>query len=233
VLRPLHRLESDAIVTTTCVPPRDDGSIHADDVIAAFRPTTRLVVMSHASNVTGAIAPAEAVGRAAVSRGIRFLLDAAQSVGRIPVDVEACAVDLLAFSPDTKALMGPGAPEFFGFARASDAASSSRGRHRQSFGSAVPTRGTARAATNRGLTTGPDSRAFSAAVRWFERTGPETVLARHREISERLLALLGALPGVVVPGPRFGALRGSRSVRRCSPERTRSISPSHSIAVTR
>lgn len=205
VLRPLHRLEGDGVVTTTCVPPRDDGMIHADDVVAAFRADTRLVVMSHASNVTGAIAPAEAVGRAARARGIAFLLDAAQSVGRIPVDVEACAVDLLAF-PGHKALMGPQGTGVLWIRDGVDLRPLREGgtgsRSDQPYQpEELPDR------FEPGAHNGPGLAGLLAAVRWFERTGADHVFARHRELSERLFAVLAGIPGAVVPGPASSASR--------------------------
>ncbi len=69
-------------------------------------PGTLLVALNHASNVTGTIQDARAIGAICREAGVCFLLDAAQSLGHIPVDVDDLSVDLLAF-PGHKGLLGP------------------------------------------------------------------------------------------------------------------------------
>ena len=75
-------------------------------LVRALRPNTRLVAMLHASNVSGIIEPAAEVGRIAREHGARFLLDAAQSLGHLPISVDALHVDFLA-APGHKGLLGP------------------------------------------------------------------------------------------------------------------------------
>lgn len=82
------------------------GVLDPEDFRRAIRPETALVVTLHASNVTGAVQPVAEIGRICRERGVPFLLDAAQSLGHVPVDVEAMGVDLLAF-PGHKGLLGP------------------------------------------------------------------------------------------------------------------------------
>jgi cysteine desulfurase / selenocysteine lyase len=67
---------------------------------------TRLVALNHVSNVTGVIQPVESIGRACRELDVPLLVDAAQSLGHIPVDVRASCIDLLAF-PGHKGLLGP------------------------------------------------------------------------------------------------------------------------------
>lgn len=106
VLRPLNELAERGRISLTMLPPRPDGFIDPDDVRAAIRPDTRLIVMTHASNVTGAIQPAAAVGQLAREHGIRYLIDGAQALGCLPVNVRALHCDLYAF-PGHKSLLGP------------------------------------------------------------------------------------------------------------------------------
>jgi cysteine desulfurase / selenocysteine lyase len=106
VLRPLRYLEQTRDVRVTRVGCDGRGIIDPDDVQSAIQPTTRLIALIHASNVTGALQPVEAVGRIAKQREILLLVDAAQSLGHVPVDVRALGVDLLA-APGHKALLGP------------------------------------------------------------------------------------------------------------------------------
>ncbi|HHW01376.1 MAG TPA: aminotransferase class V-fold PLP-dependent enzyme [Thermoanaerobacterales bacterium] len=82
------------------------GMLDPDDVKKAIKPNTRLIAMTHASNLTGTILPVEEVGKIARERGILFLVDAAQTAGIIPIDVQRMNIDLLAF-PGHKGLYGP------------------------------------------------------------------------------------------------------------------------------
>ncbi|MEX0653598.1 MAG: aminotransferase class V-fold PLP-dependent enzyme, partial [Phycisphaeraceae bacterium] len=72
----------------------------------AITPATQLIAMTHASNVLGTIQDATAIGAIAREHDLLFLLDAAQTIGVLPIDVEAMHVDLLAF-PGHKSLLGP------------------------------------------------------------------------------------------------------------------------------
>ena len=106
VLRPL-RLQADRHgVEVSYVPCDGRGVVDPDGFARAIRPDTRLVVLTHASNVTGALQPAAEVGQLARERGIPFLLDAAQSLGDLPINVQTLNVDLLA-APGHKGLLGP------------------------------------------------------------------------------------------------------------------------------
>ncbi|MEX2176904.1 MAG: aminotransferase class V-fold PLP-dependent enzyme [Pirellulaceae bacterium] len=106
VLRPLRFLAEHRGVTATYVPCDAAGWVSPDDVRQAITPQTRLIAVVHASNVTGAVQPVEAIGRLAAEHGIRYLVDAAQSLGYMPVDVERIGCQLLA-APGHKGLLGP------------------------------------------------------------------------------------------------------------------------------
>jgi cysteine desulfurase len=94
ITAPLARLERRGW-TVSRIPPAPEGNVRADDVIAAFRDDTVLVTVMHANNETGAIQPVAAIARAARARGIVVHTDAAQSVGKVPTDVDELGVDLL------------------------------------------------------------------------------------------------------------------------------------------
>ncbi len=105
VSRPLLGLERRKAAVTR-VRPDQNGFVQVEEIEKALRPETRLIALTHASNVLGTIQPARQVGRLARERGILFLLDAAQTAGALPVDAVADCVDLLAF-PGHKSLLGP------------------------------------------------------------------------------------------------------------------------------
>ncbi len=106
VLRPLRYLEGHQGVEISRIPVDEFGLVDPDAIRGAIRPNSRLIALIHASNVTGALQPAEDVGRIAHENGLLFLLDAAQSLGHVPLDVSRLGADLLA-APGHKGLLGP------------------------------------------------------------------------------------------------------------------------------
>lgn len=106
VLRVLAGLAERGRISLTLVPPRPDGFVDPSDIRTALTARTSLIVCTHASNVTGAIQPVAAVGRVAHEAGARYLIDGAQALGAMPVDVNALGCDLYAF-PGHKSLLGP------------------------------------------------------------------------------------------------------------------------------
>ncbi len=106
VSRPLQAMSDAGAITVTRLPVRDDGVIDPDDVKRAIQPSTRLIVAIHASNVTGVIQPIADIGRIVREHDLLFLVDAAQAIGVVDIDVRAMNIDLLTF-PCHKALLGP------------------------------------------------------------------------------------------------------------------------------
>ncbi len=106
VLRPLNAAIQRGI-TWTCVPCDPiTGLVDPDDVANAITRDTRLVAVVHASNVTGTVQPIAKVGHICSLAGVPLLVDASQSLGHLPVDVQSMNIDLLAF-PGHKGLLGP------------------------------------------------------------------------------------------------------------------------------
>lgn len=107
VLRPLHALRSaDSSISYDTVGCNGEGIIDAEEVRRAIKSNTRLLAFTHASNVTGALQPIREIGLIAKERGILFLVDAAQSLGHLPLDVNDLGCHLLA-APGHKGLLGP------------------------------------------------------------------------------------------------------------------------------
>lgn len=107
ILRPLNEMQSRGWldVTRVCV-DGSTGLVDPDDIRRAFRPDTKLVALTHVSNVTGTVQPVRAIGRICREAGVPFVVDAAQSAGHLPIDVQADCIDLLA-APGHKGLLGP------------------------------------------------------------------------------------------------------------------------------
>jgi cysteine desulfurase family protein len=105
VWRPLTGLQKHG-VELSIAQADGDGIIETESFARLIKRNTRLMVLIHASNVNGAIQPVAAVGKLACEHSIPFLVDASQSAGSIPIDVEAMNIDLLAF-PGHKGLLGP------------------------------------------------------------------------------------------------------------------------------
>ena len=106
VSRPLKQLESDGIISLTQLPFSQEGFIDPDDFRRALTSRTRLVVLLHASNVLGTMQPVAEVGGICRRHQALFLVDAAQTAGILPIDMQGMQIDLLAF-PGHKALFGP------------------------------------------------------------------------------------------------------------------------------
>lgn len=105
VMRPLRHLETLG-VELTVVPCTPEGTLDPDAVERAMRPTTRLLVTTHGSNVVGTVVPIARLAALARRHQVPYLVDAAQTAGAIPIDVQEAGVDLLAFTGH-KGLLGP------------------------------------------------------------------------------------------------------------------------------
>jgi cysteine desulfurase family protein len=106
VSRPLRAMELAGHISLSRLRADGGGTVDPDDFRRAITPRTRLIALTHASNVLGTIQPIAAVGRIVRERNLFFLVDAAQTAGVVPIDVQALNVDLLAL-PGHKALLGP------------------------------------------------------------------------------------------------------------------------------
>ncbi|HUT58789.1 MAG TPA: aminotransferase class V-fold PLP-dependent enzyme, partial [Phycisphaerae bacterium] len=202
--RPLKALEQRGVEVTT-VHCASDGALDPADVEAALRPETRLAAMLHGSNVLGTILPIAEIGKVCRHRGVPFLVDAAQTAGAYPIDMEAMQIDLLAFAGH-KGLYGPhgtgGLAVRPGVALetwvegGSGVESAS-----EAMPEALPARleaGTHNAAGIVGLLAG---------VRFVLEQGVERIRAHEMEMAGLLIEGLQAIPGLVVLGPGDPARR--------------------------
>jgi cysteine desulfurase/selenocysteine lyase len=106
VSRPLRAMELASHIRLTRVSADAGGTVDPEAIRRALTPRTRLIAVTHASNVLGTVQPIAEIGAIARQRDLLFLVDAAQTAGVLPLDVQALQIDLLAF-PGHKSLLGP------------------------------------------------------------------------------------------------------------------------------
>jgi len=106
VLRPLYHLYRDKGVEVDHIPFDSRGFVDPDEFPKRFKKNTKLVIVNHASNVIGTIQPIAEIGAYCREAGIPFAIDASQSAGKIPIDMEKQNIDIVAFTGH-KSLMGP------------------------------------------------------------------------------------------------------------------------------
>ncbi len=107
ILRPINMMRSRGWLDVTVIPvDPQTGLVDPDDIRKAIRKDTKFIAITHVSNVIGTVQPIRTIGKIARENAVPFIVDAAQSAGHIPIDVQADCIDLLA-APGHKALMGP------------------------------------------------------------------------------------------------------------------------------
>ncbi|MFM7207744.1 MAG: aminotransferase class V-fold PLP-dependent enzyme [Planctomycetaceae bacterium] len=202
-LRPLHWLAKRGVVGMTVVPCDGLGRVDPGDIAAAWRPATRLVVVSHASNVTGAAQDASAIAAVAHDRGGLVLLDAAQSLGQIPCTTPGHNADIVA-APAHKWLVGMSGAAVLWCREGIEPEPLVQG----GTGSSSDSLDMPEAFVDRLEAGSPDVpalAAFVAAANWLEERGVATVAAACRGLAATAGGRLRELPGVRVWAEEGGA----------------------------
>jgi len=200
VMRPLRWLARNG-VELTVVPCSSQGLLDPADVKGAMQPHTKLVVLNHASNVIGTLLPVAEVGAICRERGVLLLVDAAQTAGAYPVDVQADHIDLLAFTGH-KSLGGPMGTGGLVVGERVDVSqmaplirggTGSRSEYEQQpdFMPDMYESGTPNAVGVGGLLAG---------IRWVMSKGVDAVRAHEVALTQRLVEGLRSIPGVTVYG---------------------------------
>jgi cysteine desulfurase family protein len=200
VMRPLHASRL-AGVDNTVVACSKTGELDPDAVARAVTPRTRLIVTTHASNVTGTIMPVARVGAVARERGIPYLVDAAQTAGCLPIDVAEMNIDLLAFTGH-KSFYGPqgtgglyirpGLEDRIDPLMAGGTGSASEHEEQPAF---MPDR------YESGTPNTPGIAGLLAGVRFIEARGIAALRASEKALAARLRTGLASIRGVSVHGP--------------------------------
>jgi cysteine desulfurase family protein len=205
VVRPLHALAEHG-VEVVYVPADAHGFVAPDDLRRACSEATRMLVMTHCSNVTGTLQPVAEVGRWCRERDIVFMVDAAQSAGVVSIDVEKMAIDLLAV-PGHKSLLGPPGTGLLYVRDGLDLEPliyGGTGTYSQSPEQPLemPERLESGTLNTIGLA------GLLAGVEFIEQTGLETIRAHEQGLIAKLLAGLSTLDDVTVYGPPDSARLG-------------------------
>lgn len=200
VMRPLRALEAGG-VGVTIAPHTEEGALDLARLETAICPETKLIVLNHASNVSGVLQDLSGVGEIARAHGLLFLVDGAQTAGCVPLEMAANGIDLLAFTGH-KSMMGPLGTgglvigprvdlERFEPLVRGGTGSRSESEEQPVF---LPDRyesGTPNAVGLAGL---------EAGVRWVLRQKVETIRQHGIELTARLLDGVRCLPELVVSG---------------------------------
>ena len=205
VMRPLRALEARGI-GITIIQCSDQGFLDQADVERAIEPNTRMVILNHGSNVTGGLMPVEEIGHLTEAHGLLLLLDAAQTAGAYPIDVQKGNIDLLAFTGH-KSLLGPQGtgglyiregvrlePLKWG-----GTGSRSEEEYQPDFAPDKYESGTMNVVGLAGL---------GAGVRFVAQEGVETVRERERGMTRQLIDGLLSIPDVTI----YGGLDADRQI---------------------
>jgi cysteine desulfurase / selenocysteine lyase len=233
VSRPLVALAEAKRITLTRVRADAGGTVDPEAIRAAIGPKTRLLAVTHASNVLGTIQPVAEIGRIAREHDLLFLVDAAQTAGVLPTDVQEACIDLLAF-PGHKSLLGPtGTGALYVGPRATVRPWREGGTGGDSLTPTQPPDfphylegGTPNVLGVAGLVAGLD---------FVEERGAEAIRKHEVELCDRLRAALVELPGFEVFGHTDLARRVGAISFRCevlpAPELAGVLDQSFDIAV--
>ena len=198
VLRPLYRLEAEKNVELSFVGADRQGNIDYADFERLLRPNTRAVVCTHASNLTGNVLELERIGAFAREHGLLFLVDASQSAGVLPIDMEKMHIDVLCFTGH-KSLMGPQGTGGLCVREGVDIAPWKVGgtgvqTYSQSQPEQMPTR------LEAGTLNGHGIAGLNAALDFLRETGIGTIHAHETALLRRFVAGVRDVPGVTLYG---------------------------------
>ena len=198
VLRPLYRLEKERGLELSVVPADRRGCVDYGEFERLMRPNTRAIVCTHASNLTGNLMDVARVGEIARRHGALFIVDASQTAGAIPIDMEQMYIDILCFTGH-KGLMGPQGTGGLCIREGVEVAPwrvGGTGVHSydREQPQEYPTRLEAGTLNGHGLA------GLSASLDYLEEVGVEAIEAREHALMERFYQRVSAIEGVTVYG---------------------------------
>lgn len=200
VVRPLAQLQAQGV----CVDVArcgQDGRLDLSDMESKITERTKLVVMSHASNVCGVILPIHEVGAICRERGALFLVDSAQTAGVLPISMQRDNVDILAFTGHKGLLAAQGIGGLVLSQQIADemipliAGGTGSHSHMADMPAELPDR------LEAGTLNLPGIAALSVALDYIIGTGIDIIYAREMALLAQLTDGIRAIPGVRVVGP--------------------------------
>lgn len=204
ILRPLTALGKLG-VKTTFVSADGEGRVAPGDIEKALTPQTRLVAMSHASNVSGTLQDVEAVGAVCKKHGVLFLLDAAQTIGVVPINVNLIGAHMVA-APGHKGLLGPQGTGLLYVAPGVELRPLMEGGTGvQSEDREMPKE--MPESLEAGTLNTPGLAGLKAGIDYLLETGVENIRKKEEEILTFLLPELFKIPGITIYGPKDAAKR--------------------------
>lgn len=201
VLRPLRELEARRGIRISVVAADEQGLVDPETIAGALEPSTRLVAVLQASNVTGAIQPIQDIGELAHQAGSLMLVDAAQSAGHLPLNVSSQPVDLVACAGH-KGLLGPLgtgllyvrpglADQLVGLRQGGTGSFSEEDRHPERMPDKLEA----------GNLNAPALCGLDAGLAFLQETGLAEIESQEQALTTQLILGLESLPGVRVIGP--------------------------------
>lgn len=197
VLRPLYRLHGQG-VQVDFVGVDAQGNLRCEQFAQRLRPNTKAIVVTHASNVTGCVTDLVRVSAFAKAHGLLMIVDAAQTAGARPIDVQELGLDVLCFTGH-KALLGPqgtGGLYVRPGLRVAPLVVGGSGVH--SFAEAHPSE--MPTALEAGTLNVPGLAGLEAGVRWILAQGVEALCAKETALARLFYENIQGVPGVVVYG---------------------------------
>ncbi|HAZ31584.1 MAG TPA: cysteine desulfurase [Dehalococcoidia bacterium] len=199
VIRPLRKLEQRGVKISRLPPSSGAGVVSAQDIEAAITGETRLVVVTHASNVTGVIQPVDEYGAITRRHNLILMVDAAQTAGKHPIDVQASNIDLLAFSGHKGVFGPPGTGVLYVGDRVDldplrDGGTGSHSEQEEQP-SSLPYRYESGTLNTCGIA------GLGAGLKYILQEGMERIRAHEQSLLEHLLAGLSRIDGVILYVP--------------------------------
>lgn len=202
VLRPLYRLAAERGVAADFVSADRRGNIDYADFERLLRPNTRLIVCTHASNLTGNVVDLARVSELAHMHGALLVVDAAQTAGTRPVDMDALGADVLCFTGH-KGLLGPQGTGGLCIREGVEISPFKvGGTGVQTYSTAQPEQYPTR--LEAGTLNGHGIAGLSAAIDFLNEVGPEAVQAHEAALTRRFYEGASAIEGVTVYGDFSG-----------------------------
>ncbi|MGE5372241.1 MAG: aminotransferase class V-fold PLP-dependent enzyme [Solirubrobacterales bacterium] len=199
VARPAFALQQSG-VDLSIAPCSLDGSLDPETIRSLIKPNTRVVCMLHASNVIGTIYPIAEVGQITREAGVRLIVDAAQSAGCVPIDVEAMQIDILCFTGH-KALFGLQGTGGLWLRPGIDVRPLKQGGT-GSLSESLSQPDFLPDLLEAGTQNGPGLAALGAGVRFILKTGVEQIRAREEQLTALLMNGLKEIKSAKIYGPQ-------------------------------